>query len=205
MAIHFVHVKADGPVPGRPLLLTHGWPGSHYEFWDVIEPLRKKGVDLVVPSLPGYGFSDAPPSPVGPRAVADMWHSLMTDVLGYGEYLPQGGDWGAIVTSQLALRHADSLRAIHLNMVVLHSVAPPANDAERSWMEQSAAAQKRLGGYSAVQMVKPLSLGWATAGNPLGPASWILERFHDWADLSQGDRESVFDSITLAPTRCFMS
>ena len=189
--IHYVHVAGKGD-DRTPLLLTHGWPGSHYEFWDVIAPLADAGFDLVIPSLPGYGFSGAPAAPIGPRAVAGLWRKLMVDVLGYSAFLAQGGDWGAVVTSQLGLQHGDVTRAIHLNMTGLRSTAPPQNPDEQAWMAQSAQAQQRLSGYSAVQMMKPLSLAWATAGNPLGQAAWILERFHDWADLSASDIEQVF-------------
>lgn len=195
--IHFVHILGEGSVR-RPLLLTHGWPGSHYEFWNVIEPLRRHGFDLVIPSLPGYGFSAAPSAPIGPRAVADIWHELMTKVLGYKHYLAQGGDWGSLVTSQLGLRHSDAVRGIHLNMAGLRSVAPAQNEAESEWMAKSGAAQQRLSSYAGLQMMKPLSLAWATASNPLGQAAWILERFHDWADLSEGGLEDVFGLDHLA-------
>ena len=186
--VHFVHVKTGG----RPLLLTHGWPGSHYEFWGVIDELARNGFDLIIPSLPGYAFSGKPAQPIGPVGTAQLWHRLMTDVLGYPEYLAQGGDWGSLVTAQIALNHAPAVRAIHLNMLGLRLPAPPQNDAETAWLAASGAAQQRLSGYSAVQMMKPQSLAWLGAGNPLGQAAWILERFHDWADLRAGDLESVF-------------
>lgn len=198
--IHFIHVKGEGE-RARPLLLTHGWPGSYYEFWDVIEklafPSRHGGTaseafDLVLPSLPGYAFSGKPAQPIGPEATAEMWDKLMTGVLGYPTYLAQGGDWGSIVTSKLGLHHTESVKGIHLNMVSLRSALPPQNDAEKEWAQKSMAAYQMLSGYSAVQMMKPLSLIYAAAGNPLGQAAWILERFHDWADLSQGDIEEVF-------------
>jgi hypothetical protein len=113
MEIHFVHVvgEAEGK---RPLLLTHGWPGSFFEFWDAIEPLafpsRHGGeaadaFDIVIPSLPGYAFSEKPASPMGQRATAALWDELMRDVLGYKSYLAQGGDWGGLVTSWLGLNH----------------------------------------------------------------------------------------------------
>lgn len=190
-AIHFVHVGGRAAEP-RPLLLTHGWPGSHYEFWGVIERLVAAGFDLVIPSLPGYGFSGKPAQPIGPKRTAALWDRLMRDVLGYPAYLAQGGDWGALVTSQLGLNHPAGVRGIHLNMLGLRSTEPPQNEAEAAWMAASGAAQQRLGGYSAVQMTKPLSLGWLGAGNPLGQAAWILERFNDWADLHGGDVETVF-------------
>lgn len=190
-AIHFVHVRS--PVAGaRPLLLTHGWPGSHYEFWAVIEPLLAAGLDLVIPSLPGYAFSGKPAQPIGPKRTAALWDRLMREVLGYPAYLAQGGDWGSAVTAQIGLNHPEAVRGIHLNMLGLRSAAPPQNDAEQAWQAASAAAQQKLSGYSAVQMMKPLSLGWLGAGNPLGQAAWILERFHDWADLSHADLETVF-------------
>jgi pimeloyl-ACP methyl ester carboxylesterase len=200
LAIHFVHVRGEAAHP-RPLMLVHGWPGSHFEFWEAVDRLafpsrhggrREEAFDLVIPSLPGYAFSGKPAQPIGPKTTAGLMNRLMTEVLGHEAYLAQGGDWGAIVASQIGLNHAPAVRAIHLNMPGLVSTAPPQSDAEQAWMQRSAAARQVLSGYSAVQMMKPLSLAWATAGNPLGQAAWILERFHDWADLSSGDLESVF-------------
>ena len=200
LPIHFVHVRGEAGGT-RPLVLTHGWPGSHYEFWDVIErlafPSRHGGraedaLDLVIPSLPGYAFSGRPAQPIGPKATARLWDMLMREVLGYDAYLAQGGDWGSMVTSQLGLSHAPAVRGIHLNLAGLRSDAPPADDAERDWMARSQRAQRLMSGYSAVQMMKPLSLGWATAGNPLGQAAWILERFHDWAGLDGQSVDALF-------------
>lgn len=201
LSVHFVHVKGEGDAR-RPLLLTHGWPGSFYEFWDVADrlafPSRHGGraedaFDLVMPSLPGYAYSGKPAQPIGPQATADLWNALMTERLGYPAYLAQGGDWGSLVTAQLALRHGASLRGIHLNMpVAMRSPLPMQNDEEAAWGEKAANAQQMLGGYSMVQMMKPMSLAYLGAGNPLGQAAWILERFHDWSDLSGGDLESVY-------------
>lgn len=198
--VHFVLVEGEAP-HRRPLLLTHGWPGSHLEFWDVIDRLAfpsrfggnpRDAFDLVIPSLPGYAFSGRPSRPMGPRATADLWQILMTEVLGYRQYLAQGGDWGGIVTSHLGLRHADAVRGIHLNSIGIESSAAPRNHEEQAWGAQVRAARARWAGYAAVQTVKPMSLAWAMAGNPLGQASWILERFHDWADLGGHELESIF-------------
>lgn len=198
--IHFVHLKGEGAAP-RPLLLTHGWPGSHYEFWGVAErlafPSRFGGAaadayDLVIPSLPGYGFSGKPKRFIGPKTTAKLWHRLMTEVLGYPEYLAQGGDWGGVITSLMGLNAPKGLRGIHLNMLALRSNEPPQNEAEKDWMARAAQAYQDLSGYSLTQKTKPLSLTWGLADNPLGQAAWILERFHDWSDLRHGDIESVF-------------
>lgn len=205
LAVHFVHVKGEG-TGGRALLLTHGWPGSHVEFWNVIEPLAfpsrhggraQDAFDLVIPSLPGFGFSAKPAQVLGQRYTATLWNRLMTDVLGYPGYYAQGGDWGAVVTSWLGLDHPDTVRGIHLNMLGLRSLRPPASDEEKAWQARSEGAQRVHGGYSAVQIFKPQSLVWATAGNPLGQAAWLLERFHDWADLRTRTFEEVFDLDTL--------
>jgi pimeloyl-ACP methyl ester carboxylesterase len=136
--IHFLHVvgEADGK---RPLIITHGWPGSHYEFWSVIDKLAypskhggkaEDAFDLVIPSLPGFGFSSKPDKPFGQRATARLFNTLMTEVLGYDTYLAQGGDWGSLVTGFLGLDHGAHARAIHLNMLGLRSATPP-GDADR--------------------------------------------------------------------------
>jgi pimeloyl-ACP methyl ester carboxylesterase len=201
LSVHFIHVKGEGSTK-RPLIMTHGWPGSYHEFWGVIDRLAfpsrfggnaEQAFDLVLPSLPGYAFSGKPAQPMGPRATAILWDKLMTQVLGYPAYLAQGGDWGSIVTANLGLNHGNTVKGIHLNMpVALRSALPPQNDAEQEWARKSAIASQMLSGYSMVQMMKPMSLIYAAAGNPLGQAAWILERFHDWSDLSEGDLETVY-------------
>jgi pimeloyl-ACP methyl ester carboxylesterase len=203
--IHVVHVRGESARP-RPLLMTHGWPGSYHEFWDVIEPLAfpsrfggraEDAFDLVLPTLPGYGYSSKPSVPMGPRAIAGVWNRLMTEGLGYPRYLAQGGDWGAIVTSWLGLDHGSSVAGIHLNLLPFRSQQPPADEAEKAWMQQAGVAQQRMGSYSALQAMKPQSLAWATADNPLGQAAWIVERFHDWADLRERRFEDVFSMQAL--------
>jgi pimeloyl-ACP methyl ester carboxylesterase len=183
LPIHFIHVKGEGE-SRRPLLMTHGWPGSYYEFWDVIDrlafPSRHGGnaadaFDLVLPSLPGYAFSGKPAQPIGPKGTAALWDKLMTEQLGYPAYLAQGGDWGSLVTANLGLDHAGTVKGIHLNLVALRSGLPPQNDAEQEWTQKAALAYQMLGGYSALQVMKPMSIIYAAAGNPLGQAAWILE------------------------------
>ncbi len=200
LPVHFVHVK--GEAEGcRPLLLTHGWPGSHFEFWKVIEPLAfpsrhggsaEQAYDLVIPSLPGFGFSGKPSSLITPRQTAALWNKLMIEVLGYERYRAQGGDWGAIVTSWLGLDHRANVEAIHLNMLGFRSMTPPQNDEEKIWQTQCDGAGRVYSGYASVHMFKPNSIILATADNPLGQAAWIIERFHDWADLRQCSLDQVF-------------
>ncbi|MES2258554.1 MAG: epoxide hydrolase family protein [Pseudomonadota bacterium] len=200
LSVHFVHVVGEAQ-GRRPLLLTHGWPGSHFEFWDVIEPLAfptrfggkaEDAYDLVIPSLPGFGFSGKPQQVIGQRGTAALWNRLMTEVLGYPRYRAQGGDWGALVTSWLGMDHGQNCQAIHLNMLGFRSMEAPQNDAEKAWLGQAEIAQRQFGSYAALQMMKPHSLVWATADNPLGQAAWIVERFHDWSDLRRRSFEDVF-------------
>jgi|SRR5690554_3093146 len=200
LPVHFVHIKGEAE-GRRPLLLTHGWPGSHFEFWKVIEPLAfpsrhggnvEQAYDLVIPSLPGFGFSGKPSCLITQRQTAALWNKLMNEVLGYERYRAQGGDWGAIVTSWLGLDHGASVEAIHLNMLGFRSMAPPQNDEEKAWQTQCDGAGRVYSGYASVHMFKPNSIILATADNPLGQAAWIIERFHDWADLRQRSLEQVF-------------
>jgi microsomal epoxide hydrolase len=201
LEVHFLHVvgEAEGR---RPLLLTHGWPGAHYEFWDVIEPLAypsrfggsaKDAFDLVIPSLPGYGFSGRPARPLGQRATARLWNTLMTQVLGYPRYMAQGGDWGGLVTSWLGLDHGPACAAIHLNMIGLRPTpATPQTDAEKAWLAQTAQRMQAGGAYFMQQATKPQTLAMALMDSPVGAAAWILEKLHGWSDLSGGGLWSVY-------------
>jgi microsomal epoxide hydrolase len=198
--LHFLHVVGEAGGE-RPLLLSHGWPGSHYEFWDAIEklawPSRHGGAagdafDLVIPSLPGFGFSSKPKRPFGQRATARLFDALMTDVLGYPSYLAQGGDWGAMVTSCLGLDHGAHARAIHLNMIGLRPAGGPKDDEESAWLARTGMAMDMLGAYFRLQASKPQSLAWLGAGNPVGQAAWIVERFYDWSDRREKPFEAVF-------------
>lgn len=199
--IHFVHVRgeADGK---RPLLITHGWPGSFYEFWQAIGPLAypskhggkaEDAFDLIIPSLPGYGFSGKPPSPIGPKTTATLWDKLMRDVLGYETYLAQGGDWGSVVTSFLGLSHGahdgkGGCRAIHLNMIGLSpNLTTPQSDEEAAWLKRNQAAAQAEGSYLLQQATKPQTLAMALMDSPMGTAAWILEKFHGWSDLVDDD------------------
>ncbi|HEY2751873.1 epoxide hydrolase family protein [Phenylobacterium sp.] len=203
--IHFLHVvgEANG---SRPLIITHGWPGSHYEFWQVIEKLAfpsrfggqaSDAFDLVIPSLPGFGFSSKPKRPVGQRTTARLFNTLMSEVLGYKTYLAQGGDWGAMVTSWLARDHGANARAIHLNMLGFRPPGGPQGEAEVAWAQRQAGAMDVMGAYFRLQVSKPQSLAWLGAGNPVGQAAWIAERFHDWSDLSNKSLDEAFPKDRL--------
>ena len=198
--IHFLHVVGEAGGK-RPLLISHGWPGSHYEFWGAIEKLAWPSLhggdaadafDLVIPSLPGFGYSSKPKRPFGQRATASLFNTLMTKILGYQHYLAQGGDWGALVTSWLGLDHAVNVSAIHLNMIGFRPPGGPVDAEETAWAARQNAMMDVLGAYFRLQASKPQSLAWLGAGNPVGQAAWIVERFHDWCDLREQAFEKVF-------------
>ncbi len=199
LEIHFVHVVGEAKGT-RPLLITHGWPGSFYEFWQAIGPLAfpsehggmaEDAFDLVIPSLPGYAFSGKPASPIGQRATAALWDTLMRDVLGYTTYLAQGGDWGGLVTSWLGLNHGvpdgqGGCRAIHLNMIGFRPTpSVPQTDEEAAWLQHAQARMQAEGAYFFQQSTKPQTLAMALMDSPMGTAAWILEKFHGWSDLGQ--------------------
>ncbi len=205
LRIHFVHERGRGPSP-MPLVLTHGWPSSFYEMHKVIGPLSDPArfggdpadaFDVVVPSLPGYGFSDRPRQRgFDTRRVADVWARLMTDVLGYERFGAQGGDWGAAVNSGLGTRHAERLIGLHYNML-----APPIDEAtltpeQRAWWEQVKAYRAQEWGYVALQSTKPQSLAFGLTDSPSGLAAWIVEKWRRWSDCD-GDLERVYSKDQL--------
>jgi len=202
--LHFILERGSGPNP-LPLVITHGWPGSIVEFLDVIEPLAhperfggdvKDAFTVVAPSLPGYGFSDPPDAPITPRQIAPMLRTLMVDVLGCERYVAQGGDWGGIVTSWLALDFPERLQAIHLNIVGFHpeiTDADPLDAEERAWMERNGARRARETAYHQIQGTKPQTLSYGLTDSPAGLAAWILEKFHGWTRPGQDVKRLPFD------------
>ncbi|HXC31341.1 MAG TPA: epoxide hydrolase [Verrucomicrobiae bacterium] len=199
--IHFYHVKGRGPKP-VPLILTHGWPGSVLEFVEAIGPLTDPArfggspddaFDVVVPSVPGFGFSSKPKGkPVGLTTTATLWNRLMTEVLGYKKYGAQGGDVGNGVTNQLAHAYADSLLGIHFNGL---GVPPPPeaeqSPEEREWARTVTAFVAVERDYYNEQQHKPETVAFALTDNPLGTGAWIAEKLKLWSD-SPDPREPVF-------------
>lgn len=199
---HFLHVPGQGPSP-TPLLLMHGWPGSVFEFLDIIprltDPARFGGdpadaFTVVAPSLPGYGLSFEPGQKrFGISDIADAMRTLMADVLGYQRFAVQGGDWGAHIGSNMGARHADALIGLHLNMLSLPTDAPPPPNPrpeEQAYLEQLKHWNKEEAGYTAIQGTKPQTLAFATTDSPAGLAAWIAEKFHSWTD-NDGSIESA--------------
>ena len=203
--VHFIHEKGSGPSP-TPLLISHGWPGSFAEFQHVIEPLAhperfggsvEDAFDVVAPSLPGFGFSSRPPRPMGPRGMANVFGSLMTEVLGYESFIAQGGDWGGAITSWLGFDHATACRAIHLNVMTMRHPDGPKGQIENDWSAQFDRDQIMQDGYRTIQATRPQTLSFAMNDSPVGVAAWILEKFHDWSDIDGDDVESAHSKDEL--------
>lgn len=205
VSVHFVHELGRGPAPW-PIVITHGWPGSFVEMLRLIPLLADPGAhggdpadafDVVVPSLPGYGFSARPrASGMNAFVVADLWSELMGG-LGYGRYGVQGGDWGASVATALGLRHASELAGIHLNYVPgsyrphVGPGARPLSDPERDFLADAEAWYESEGGYAHLQRTRPQTLAFALNDSPAGLAAWIVEKLRDWSDCD-GEVERRF-------------
>ncbi|MFE2938590.1 epoxide hydrolase family protein [Streptomyces sp. NPDC059255] len=199
LGIHFLHVRSDRP-DARPLLITHGWPGSVVEFLDVLDalvdpPAGEPAFHVVAPSLPGFGFSDKPAETGwGVERIADAWAVLMSR-LGYGRFLAQGGDWGAFVTTALAIRHPGRVEALHTTMPL---VQPPSDFAperlgepERASLDEARAALRGEAGYMTQQATRPQTLGYGLADSPAGQLAWIVEKFHGWTDCAGHPENAV--------------
>jgi pimeloyl-ACP methyl ester carboxylesterase len=206
--LHYLHVPGQGPSP-TPLLLMHGWPGSVFEFLDIIprltDPARFGGdpadaFTVIAPSLPGYGLSFTP----GQRRfniedIATCFASLMTGVLGYQRYAAQGGDYGAFTASRLGHAHADNLIGIHINLLTIQRDRPPPEnptEEERRYFDELASWLKEETGYQWIQGTKPQTLAYGLTDSPAGLLAWIAEKFRTWTDCD-GDPETAISRDRL--------
>ncbi|PEQ11086.1 epoxide hydrolase [Novosphingobium sp. PC22D] len=211
--IHFLDIRSPHE-DALPLVMTHGWPGSVVEFMRVIGPLTdpvahggraEDAFHLVIPSLPGYGFSQRPDAPGwGVERIARAWAELMRR-LGHRRWAAQGGDWGAFVTNAIGGQAPEGCIGIHVNMPIAGPTeAAKANPGpeDRRAFERMAYYRDFDGGYAKIQGTRPQSLGYGLVDSPVGLAGWILEKLHGWSD-NAGDvfaalgRDAVLDNIML--------
>ena len=205
LAIHFIHERGQGPEP-FPLIISHGWPGSVCEMLKIIPLLTDPAAhgadpsdsfDVVVPSLPGYGFSGKPTAPgMSNRRIAEMWRRLMVEGLGYAKFGAQGGDWGGMISSRLGFDFPESVTGVHVNLMTgvpasLSSLDPPLTRAEQAFLAQARRWFEDEGGYFHLQRTKPQTLAFGLNDSPIGLAAWIIEKFRTWSDCG-GDVESSF-------------
>lgn len=211
--VHFIYAKGTGPSP-MPLIINHGWPWTFWDMRKVIAPLADPGAhggdpsdafDVIVPSLPGFGFSSPLEVPgIFHTPVADLWVKLM-DRLGYNRFASQGGDIGAFVSVMLGHRHPDRLIGVHLQHLV--PTRPPFAAPEDYTPEEEAARLLRERfmangtGYMHIQRTRPQTISYAMHDSPAGLAAWLIEKRRDWADTG-GDIESVFNKDDLLTTVC---
>ncbi|MEH7912008.1 epoxide hydrolase family protein [Rhizobium laguerreae] len=220
--IHFIHVKSKHE-NALPLIMTHGWPGSVLELVKTIGPLTdptahggtaEDAFHVVIPSMPGYGFSEVPTETGwGPDRIGRAWHLLMKR-LGYNRYVSQGGDWGAVVSDKMAAKAPDGLLGIHTNMpatvppdiakaLANGEPAPAGLTAdEKAAYEQMNALYTKGAGYALMTVTRPQTLGYALTDSPVGLAAWYYDKFADWT-YSGGDpeksltKDEMLDDISL--------
>jgi pimeloyl-ACP methyl ester carboxylesterase len=212
VSLHFIHLRSPY-ADAVPLIMTHGWPGSFFEFEEVVarlvnpaafgEPPRP-AFHVVVPSLPGYGFSDAPTEPGwNIHRIAAAWAELM-DHLGYSRFVALGSDWGTSISTCLALDHRDRLIGLHLIPPLVPPPAPGATltEPERTAIARLAERNRTNSAYSQIQATRPQTLGYSLVDSPVGLCAWILEKVWTWSD-HDGDLwevlspDQVLDNITL--------
>jgi len=195
LGIHFLHIRSHEP-DALPLIMTHGWPGSVIEFNKVIGPLTdpvsyggsaRDAFHLILPSLPGYGFSDKPAvTGWGIKRIADAWIVLM-DRLGYARYGAQGGDWGAPIAKAIGKRRPPGCVGIHINIPLILPSPQEIADAspkEREYLDTMQDFHEHESGYGIQQSTRPQTLGYALADSPVGQAAWIYEKFQAWSDVA---------------------
>lgn len=206
--IHFIHERGKGSKP-MPIIITHGWPSSFYQMLKIIpllaDPESHGGdpadsFDVIVPSMPGYGFSDRPDKRgITVTRIADLWARLMKEELGYHRFAAQGGDIGSGVTARLALTYPEMLIGIHVTDVrnpYLGEGARELSEAERKFLAEEEKWEKEEGAYGSIQATKPQTLAYGLNDSPVGLAAWIVEKFRAWSDCD-GDVERRFTKDEL--------
>jgi microsomal epoxide hydrolase len=213
--LHFIHEPGVGPAP-LPLLISHGWPGSVWEFHQLIprltDPARfgadpRDAFTVVAPSLPGYGFSFRPgQSRFGVPEIAETFATLMTKVLGYRRFGAHGGDWGSFVSARLAADHGARLAGIHLTLMPLRRDIPRDAGArspeEAAYLSELAEWLREETGYQWIQGTRPQTLAYGLTDSPAGLAGWIVEKLQRWTDC-QGDiekavsRDDILTNVTI--------
>jgi pimeloyl-ACP methyl ester carboxylesterase len=208
LGVHFIHARGRGPAP-MPLLVTHGWPSSFVEMLEIIPLLADPGAhggdpadafDVVVPSVPGFGFSDRPGRGMTRSRVAALWARLM-EGLGYARYAAHGNDIGAVISGWLAHDAPERLIALHTMMPsfpspVIGEDAQPLTDAERAYAEVQARWMREEAGYNAIQETRPQTLAYGLHDSPVGLAAWIVEKWRAWTNPA-GDVERYFSRDLL--------
>lgn len=193
VGLHFIYERGKSHHT-LPLLLIHGWPDSFVRFLQLIPLLTAEGpdglsFDVIIPSIPGFGFSDRPEEPgMNTERIARLFARLMKDQLGYSRFICHGGDWGSTITLQLARMFPDRLLGIHITDVPAWSMGDLSSlgnlsNAEKEYMESSRQWYYSEGAYSMIQSTKPQTLAYALNDSPIGLAAWIIEKFHSWTDL----------------------
>jgi microsomal epoxide hydrolase len=207
--VHFLHVRSASP-GALPVIMTHGWPGSVVEFTEVIGPLTDPGAhggdpgdafDLVVPSIPGFGFS----GPTRERGwnvtrVSRAWDELMRR-LGYERYGAQGGDWGSSISRELGVLAPERVIGVHLNMLTPWVADEPAglSDIDKARLDRLRLFRRTGSGYAAIQSTRPQTVGYGLTDSPAGQLAWIAEKFGEWTDggLTAVDRDQMLTNITV--------
>jgi pimeloyl-ACP methyl ester carboxylesterase len=201
--VHFLHIKGKGKT-SVPLIITHGWPGSFLEMFKLIPLLTtdpEYSFDLIIPSIPGFGFSQKINTPgCNLWFIADLWSKLISE-LGYKKVIAQGGDFGAGINTALALTHPDKLIGLHLNYI--HSSFFPFvptneifSEEENLYLKSADEWYKTEGAYAHQHRTKPLTVAYGLNDSPIGLCAWILEKFYEWSDCN-GNIESVFTKDEL--------
>ncbi|MFD8375416.1 epoxide hydrolase family protein [Streptomyces sp. NPDC059688] len=212
--VHFLHVRSPEP-DATPLLLTHGWPGSVAEFLDVIGPLtdpRAHGGDpadafhLVIPSIPGYGFSSLTETGWDTPRIARAWAELMAR-LGYDRYVAQGGDAGAVISLELGRIDPEHVAGVHVNMLMTFPSGDPAelaalDERDQARLGKLARFDAELSGYMKLQQTRPQTLAYALTDSPVGQLAWIVEKFLDWTGATElpedaVDRDRLLTNVTI--------
>ena len=198
--IHFFHIKSSKP-EAPPILMAHGWPDSFLRYSKTFPLLDE--YDLIVPSIPGFGFGSLPEKGfVNNADSAEIWHKLMTEILGYKSYVATGGDMGRGILSYIAARYPDEIEGLLLTDVGFAGeiVTTPDEKLSPEWLHYKKAAtewMKHQGAYISIQGTKPYSLGYGLCDSPSGMAGWLIEKFHDWSDWERFSLDDILHNLTL--------